>query len=162
MLKKILIVDDNKDNRLTLELLLEEMEDVELSSASDGLEALELCKNSFYDIIFMDVMMPVMDGITSTKEIKKISPKSMIIAVSALDNEEQKKEMILSGAEDYIRKPIDSSVFVKRTQNYIELLDLREKRVFDHLASNLFTKELFNRITTFRVSNKILGIFYVR
>ncbi len=153
-MKKILLVDDNKDNILTLALLLEEVDNISIETAQNGLEALELCKNENFDLIFMDLMMPVMSGQDATRAIKQISPKSMIVAVSALDDDTTKKEMLLLGAEDYIRKPIDSNLFLKRTQNYLELLDLRKERVADNQAKNLFTKEVYNRCTAFRITSK--------
>lgn len=66
----ILLVDDNENNRLTLELLLEDIEDVTLFEAENGQEAIDICKNETIDLIFMDIMMPVMDGIEATKAIK--------------------------------------------------------------------------------------------
>ncbi len=152
--KNILIVDDNRDNRTTIELLLEDIEDVEISTATDGKEAVEAVKKGNIDIIFMDIMMPNKDGIEATKEIREFDKKVMIIAISALDDEESKKTMILNGCEDYIRKPIDSNVFIKRVKNYIELIDFRRNKYIDNKATNLFTKNVYNRELVFRINDK--------
>ncbi len=91
---KILIVDDIVDNRTTIELLLEEFDDIETSQAKSGQEAIDICKKEHFDIIFMDIMMPNIDGITATKVIKSFDSKVMILALSALDDEESKNKML--------------------------------------------------------------------
>ena len=69
---KVLIVDDNDNNRLTLNLLLEEVEGVEIYEAEDGQIAVEMCVKQHYDLIFMDIMMPNLDGFEATKLIKQV------------------------------------------------------------------------------------------
>lgn len=147
----VLIVDDNQDNKMTLELLLEDFEGLELDDASDGQEALDKCRKKHYDLIFMDLMMPVMDGIEATQRIREFDKKAMIIAVTALDDEKSKEKMILYGAEDFIVKPIDSQVFTKRVKNYLEILHYRQNRSYDNEAVNLFDKQVYNRSTILRV-----------
>jgi two-component system chemotaxis response regulator CheY len=139
---------------MTLELLLEEFSGVKVITAQNGQEAVEICKNELIDIVFMDIMMPVMDGIEATKRIRKLHPKTMIIAVSALDDDVSKEEMIRGGCEDYITKPIDANVFEKRVKNYLELTALRNKEPYDDNAINLFSKEVYNRYTMFRIYDK--------
>lgn len=159
--KKVLIVDDNRDNRLTLELLVEEFQDVQILTAENGLEAVKICQSEMVDLILMDIMMPVMDGIEATQKIRHFNKRVMIVAVSALDDEKSKDTMILQGCEDYITKPIDASVFTKRIKNYFDLIDLRKQRKFDDQAVNLFTKKVNNHYTIFRIHNKpSLGEFW--
>lgn len=154
-MRKVLVVDDNKDNRTTIELLLEDIEDIEVLSAENGLEALEICKKQKIDLIFMDIMMPVMDGIEATKKIKEIDKNIMIVAVSALDDEISKGVMLKEGCEDYIRKPIDRNVFKKRIKNYLELINLRNtKREPQDFAINPFSRDIYGRMTIFRLDNK--------
>jgi len=87
----VLIVDDNPDNRMTIQLLLEEFDDINALEAQDGQEAIDMCKNEQFDIVFMDIMMPNVDGIIATKIIKSFDKKVMILALSALDDEESQK-----------------------------------------------------------------------
>jgi len=147
----ILIVDDNPDNKLTIELLLEDFDNVAIESAENGQEAVEMCRNKHYDLIFMDLMMPVMDGIEATKQIREFDKKAMIIAVTALDDDKSKERMILYGAEDFVIKPIQSALFTKRVQNYLEILGHREQQSYDNEAVNLFDKNVYNRSTVLRV-----------
>jgi len=88
-MKKILIVDDTEINRILLKRYLG-TENFILIEATNGLEAVETSTKENLDLVFMDIMMPYMNGIEATIEIKKIKPELPIIAVSAyLDDELQ-------------------------------------------------------------------------
>ncbi len=150
---KILIVDDNQDNRMTIQLLLEEFEDLEIFEAEDGQEAIELCKEKHFDLIFMDIMMPNVDGIKATRIIKSFDKKTMVLALSALDDEASKNEMLASGAEDYMTKPIESELFHQRVKNYIQIVELRKKRLSNTNAVNHFTQEVYSRTLKFNITS---------
>ena len=131
---KILIVDDNKNNRMILRLLLEDHETVtkqsfDIKEVEDGVLAVEAAKKEHYDLIFMDIMMPNMDGIEATQLIREVDKKVMIIAVSAVDDSERKKVILSHGAEDYISKPVNSDLFNARLENYLVLIKNRAKAV---------------------------------
>jgi len=150
----ILIVDDNQDNRMTIELLLEKFENIKITNAEDGKEALEFCKAEEFDLIFMDIMMPVMDGIEATKEIKSFSHNSMIIALSALDDEVSKHKMLESGAEDYMTKPIDSELFLQRVKNYMSIISVRSKDIERTNAVSLFNNKVYPSSLTFKIDDE--------
>lgn len=153
-MRKILIVDDNINNLLTIEVLLEKFKDIDIFKAENGQEAIDILKSKKdIDLIFMDIMMPILDGIEATKEIRKFNNKVMIITITALDDDNSKNLMIKYGAEDYIVKPIDSIIFKKRVEQYLELIYLRKHRDYDNKAINLFNKDVFNRELIFRISN---------
>lgn len=137
---KVLTVDDNKDNRLALRLLLEEYDELSIFEAENGKKAVETVKVASPDIILMDIMMPVMDGIEATEEIRKIDKNVMIIAMSALSDDEHKIQMLKAGAEDYITKPINEELFKARMNNYISILEHRRARERERGAINLFQK----------------------
>ena len=156
---KILIVDDNKNNRMILRLLLEDyaednaIDEFDIEEATDGRIALNMCKESSYELIFMDIMMPNMDGIEATKAIRTINSKVMIIAVSAIDDGERKKVILSSGAEDYISKPINADIFTSRMANYIALSDSRKHRTISSSVINLFSSEVYRRHTKFTLDS---------
>ena len=150
----ILLVDDDKNNRFTLELLLEDIDGVKISEACNGEEAVRLCKDKKYNLIFMDIMMPVMDGITATREIKKISKSTMIIALSALEDKESKHKMLKAGAEDYIEKPINAELFLQRTKNYLNILNLRNIKIKNINAINPFTASVYDRLLVFKIKDE--------
>lgn len=162
---KVLIVDDNKNNRLILELLLEDYVEensevkLEIDEAEDGDVAVTKVKEALnskkYDLIFMDIMMPNLDGISATKQIREIDKSVMIIAVSAVDDVERQKEILANGAEDYVSKPVNADIFFSRIANYLALINSRTqtKRVSKD-SSNTYTKDVFNRQLIFHYDSE--------
>lgn len=152
---RVLIVDDNDNNRLTLNLLLEEVEDVEMHEAEDGQIAVEMCVKQNYDLIFMDIMMPNMDGFEATKYIKQMHKNSMIIALSALDDEASKHKMLSLGAEDYLTKPINSELFETRVAQYIRIASMRSQSKPEvSNVMNPFSNSIYSRTITFRIQDE--------
>ena len=155
----ILIVDDNANNRMILKLLLEdytEDNDFEFSidEAEDGSVAVKKCDEQKYDIVLMDIMMPVMDGIEATRLIRDAHPDIMIIAVSAVNDTDRQKNILSSGAEDYISKPVNSDIFTSRISNYITLVNARNHKRQNENYVNLFTKEIYSRNTKFMIHSE--------
>ena len=152
---KVLIVDDNDNNRLTLNLLLEEVEGIEVYEAEDGQIAVEMCAKQNYDLIFMDIMMPNLDGFEATKFIKQLHKKSMVIAVSALDDDASKNKMLSLGAEDYLTKPIYAEHFLQRVRQYLRIIALRYKPMQKYpKALNPFNSHVFHRSITFHIEDE--------
>jgi signal transduction histidine kinase/CheY-like chemotaxis protein/HAMP domain-containing protein len=108
--KNLLIVDDDIRNIYALSSVLEG-KGLDITSAQNGKEALELLQNSEnqFDIVLMDIMMPVMDGYEAMREIRKDNRVSNIpiIALTAKAQAEDKQLCIDSGANDYMAKPVD-------------------------------------------------------
>lgn len=109
---KILLVDDNKINLLVLEKQLKnKLKNSQLTSAYDGLEALNLIKDNQYDIVLMDVIMPVMDGITATTHVRNLTDESKknipIIALTANVGEKELSECLNAGMTDFVTKPFE-------------------------------------------------------
>jgi signal transduction histidine kinase/CheY-like chemotaxis protein len=105
----ILIVEDNNINALLAKTLLKKiMPNAKLSSASNGLEALELFQENPVDIIFMDIQMPVMNGYEATEEIRKLESGKFIpiIALTAGTVVGEKEKCLSIGMNDYVSKPI--------------------------------------------------------
>jgi HAMP domain-containing protein/signal transduction histidine kinase/CheY-like chemotaxis protein len=108
--KKVLLVDDDIRNIYALSSVLED-KGLDIKSAQNGKEALALLNNKKYafDIVLMDIMMPVMDGYEAMREIRKDNTiKNIpIIALTAKAQAEDRKLCIDAGANDYMPKPID-------------------------------------------------------
>ena len=100
MQQKLLIVDDEEK---IIEVLREyaEFEHFEVDSASNGMEAIQQCKNNKYDLVIMDVMMPKLDGFSAVQEIKKISDVPVIM-LSARGEEYDKLFGFELGVDDYV------------------------------------------------------------
>lgn len=151
---KVLIVDDNKDNRLTLRLLLEEYDELSIFEADNGKKAVETLKIASPDLVFMDIMMPVMDGIEATKLIRQADRHAMIIALSVLTDDEHKVQMLKAGAEDYITKPINEELFRARMQNYMSLIEHRHTKERTNGAVNLFSQDIYSKKTAFNIEEE--------
>jgi len=106
----VLVVDDNEINKRLLAKVLEN-ENLKVSYASDGEEALKLRKDNHFDIIFMDIQMPVMDGVDASKAIRKYEDEQNIapvpiIALTANTGKNDRDTYLDAGMTDYMAKPI--------------------------------------------------------
>lgn len=105
-----LVVEDNLINQRLIKLLLKEY-GLSVVTASDGDEGVEACRKQKFDIVFMDIDMPVKDGILATQEIKAQEgmngvEKMPIIALTALAMEGDREYILTKGLDDYISKPL--------------------------------------------------------
>jgi len=123
MNKKIIIIDDDIHIRSLLEQTLEEFEDegIEILSAGNGQEGLELIKKTVPQIVFLDIMMPKMNGYQVCEQVKKDpNLKSIhIILLTAKGQKIDKEQGEESGANEYMTKPFDPDLIVKRVKELL-------------------------------------------
>lgn len=110
--KKVLIVEDNRINQTVTKRILES-EGVVCAIAEDGEKAVNAVKQSTFDLILMDINMPVKNGFEATKHIRQFNTTIPIIALTAVDIEEQKNQIFECGMNDIILKPYDIDQFKK-------------------------------------------------
>lgn len=154
----ILIVDDIEENRYLLERLVTHYSrkyDVKVNvfQAENGQEGVDICNENSIDLVFMDIIMPVMDGLEATKIIKKEHPSVMIIVISSENDEAKKTEILQAGAEDYVLKPFSSAIMLSRLNNYSKLIHSRNSISFQTKAVNTFTHSVYSYQLTFFLSN---------
>jgi len=120
---KALIVEDNIINQRLIKLLLQEYNLV-VTTASNGSEAVELCRKYQYDIIFMDIDMPVKDGIAATHEIRRLGvykeKPAPIIALTALAMQGDRERILAEGLDDYISKPLGREKLESILEKHLE------------------------------------------
>lgn len=116
--KKILIVDDNKINQLVTQKVLEQY-GLQHHTASNGLEALNTAKDHEFDVILMDVNMPVMNGLDSSKAIRKLDIDTPIIALTAINSTDPEKDFASFGISDAIIKPYKTEKLLELLLKYI-------------------------------------------
>ncbi len=107
----ILLVDDNPANLQLATELLHGLNTI-VTQASNGLQAIEACKSNQFDVIFMDIQMPGMDGFETTKRIREAedgSHRTPIIALTAHSITEQKSQLLIAGMDDCISKPVNEA-----------------------------------------------------
>jgi len=126
MAKKILIVDDESHIRILLEQTLEDLEDdydVELFVASDGEEGLDIIRIEKPDLVFLDVMMPKMNGYDVCRAVRNdLSLKDVkIILLTAKGQEADKKQGLEVGALKYMTKPFDPDEVVEEAMAILGL-----------------------------------------
>jgi len=105
---RALVVEDNLINQRLITILLQEY-DLKVSTASDGEQGVRMCENQNFDIVFMDIDMPIKNGIIATKEIKQKMTKDQfmpIIALTALAMEGDRENILQEGLDDYLAKPL--------------------------------------------------------
>ncbi|MDP3267174.1 MAG: ATP-binding protein [Sulfuricurvum sp.] len=104
---RVLVVDDYEMNRMLIGELLSYHYGITADFANNGEEAVEMVHKNTYDLVLMDVNMPIMDGIQATKLIRKEYPALPIIALTANVMEGDAQEFTTQGMNDYLAKPLD-------------------------------------------------------
>jgi len=105
---KVLVVEDNEITQLIVQKSLHLAGVGRVDIAIDGLDAVQKVNQTDYDIVFMDVMMPKMNGHEATEIIRKVKGASLpIIALTALNSEEDRKQCVASGMTSFIAKPFE-------------------------------------------------------
>ena len=121
----ILIVDDEKDFCKLLKEILEE-EGHSVTITHSGKSAVNLCKRKHFDLIFMDIVMPMMDGIEAFKKISKIDPDAKMVFITGKPIEDKITKMYIDkGAIGFLKKPID----IKKILSYIQNILLKRPKV---------------------------------
>jgi len=145
---KVLLADDNKLNlELASTLLIEQGHDV--ICVDNGAQALEAVKKQHFDIILMDVQMPIMDGISATRAIRDpnsgaLNPTIPVVAITAHALKGDKERFLEAGMNDYIAKPIDMSEFYATLARAMKGVD-RSKPVTADETAVLDLADAFDR-----------------
>ena len=111
----ILIVEDNKNTARLMEVVLTQ-NGYHTLHATDGEQALKILDETHVDLALVDIMMPVMDGITFTRVLRNSGSQIPIIMVTAKDSQEDIRKGFLTGTDDYMVKPIDEVELLLRIQ----------------------------------------------
>lgn len=116
---KVLLVDDNPDNRFVVRSYLKAFP-IEITEAQDGIEAIEKATRENFDLIFMDMHMPRMDGLEATRELKSHNLKTPIVALTAFALKSEIDEIKKSGCIEYLSKPITRNNLLKFLSRFQE------------------------------------------
>lgn len=128
--KQILLAEDNSTNRLIISKFLEKLEH-NVDFAENGMQAVEMHAQKHYDLILMDIQMPIMGGYEATRKIrllKKQNSKVPIIALTAHAMKEAKKKCIEAGMDDYITKPVNKETLVRMIRKYLPVNMIFDKQ----------------------------------
>jgi len=126
---RLLVVDDNEDNRYTLILRLEIEGYQDITTADDGEAALELLRTQQFDLVLLDVMMPKIDGYQVLEQLKAEGRLDNIpvIMISAVNEIDSVVRCIEAGADDYLAKPFDPTLLRARVASSLEKKHMRDR-----------------------------------
>ena len=144
MSKSILIVEDETRIRFLLRDYFAREKNFTIYEAENGLEALNIFKEKKIDLIILDIMMPVMDGLTTLKKIREVSTVPVVL-LTAKGQEEDKLQGYDYGADDYMTKPFSPNVLVAKVKallkRTIESVDSSTQE-FNGLSINKLSREV--------------------
>ena len=142
---KILIVDDEEMIRGVLREYVE-FEGNEADEAGDGMQAVKMCRENHYDLVLMDVMMPLLDGFSAVKEIKK-NQDVPVIMLSARGEEYDKLFAFELGVDDYVTKPFSPKEVMARinavTKRRIQKKNGNEILKFEGLSIDMAGRNVY-------------------
>ena len=107
-MKKILIAEDNDSNFILMTYILKKY--YQFERAKNGQEAVEMAEKNTYDIVLMDIKMPIMDGLEATKAIKEKFPDLPIVALTANAFDSDRQLALEAGCNDFLSKPVSSDL----------------------------------------------------
>lgn len=107
---KMLVCDDSILARKSMSAMLNSFGYDNVVEVSNGEDAVNKYREINPDIVFLDIVMPIKDGITATKEIIEINPDARIVVISSVGTQTHLREVIKAGAKDFIQKPVDQDL----------------------------------------------------
>ena len=107
-MKKVLIAEDNDSNYILMTYILKKY--YQFERAKNGQEAVEMADKDEYDIVLMDIKMPIMDGLEATKAIKAKFPDLPIVALTANAFDSDRQLALEAGCNDFLSKPVSSDL----------------------------------------------------
>ena len=116
-MKKILVAEDNDSNFILMTYILKKY--YEFDRARNGQEAVDLVEKNAYDMVLMDIKMPVMDGLTATQAIKEKCPNLPVIALTANAFDSDRQSAFEAGCDDFLSKPVSSELCIQTIRKFL-------------------------------------------
>ena len=110
-MKKILVAEDNDSNFILRTYILKKF--YQFERAKNGQEAVDMVEKGEYDLVLMDIKMPIMDGLEATKKIKETHPSLPIIALTANAFDSDRQMAFDAGCDEFLSKPISSDLCLR-------------------------------------------------
>ncbi|MFQ5855970.1 MAG: response regulator [Anaerolineae bacterium] len=116
---KVLVVDDQRSMRLTLSGIIED-QGYDVTEVEDGYQAIDMAKQTTFDLVFMDIKMPGINGVQTFREIKKISPESVVVMMTGFAVEDLVKAALDEGAFSVVYKPFDMEEVISLVESALK------------------------------------------
>lgn len=117
---KILVVEDSHDNQMLISTYLKK-EGAEVSLASNGQQGVDVALNEEFDLLLMDIQMPVLDGYEATKKLRQANYQKPVIALTAHAMKEERIRCLESGFTEFLTKPVQRDMLIKVVSSYASL-----------------------------------------
>jgi len=158
MKTNILVVDDLRSSRLTLGGILED-EGHNVVLAENGYQAIEAAKQISFDLVFMDIKMPGINGVQTFREVKKINPQAVVIMMTAYSVEDLVREALEEGAYAVVYKPFDMEHIVDIIEAALHktLILVVDDYFADRETLKVILEERGYRVTTAETGVEALG-----
>lgn len=160
-MSNILIVDDEKNIRRSVEMILQN-EDYSISLAENGKEAVNVVRDKKMDLVFLDLLMPDMNGIEVLKQVKEYDPEIVVVMMSGHGTIENAVEAVKLGAYDFIEKPLTKEKVLITAKNALERVSLRDEnrslksviaKQFEMVGESSAMNDVKNQITKIAATN---------
>ncbi|MFD0861735.1 response regulator [Sungkyunkwania multivorans] len=132
--RKVLIVDDNKINQVVTRKVLE-LQGMHCDVCDNGYDAISKVEENVYDLVLMDINMPDINGIETTRSIRRFDTKTPVIALTAVGIEELGQDLFEAGMNDFVLKPYEKSLLFKVVYKNITIADYESHRLVTSTAS---------------------------
>lgn len=140
---RLMVAEDNKVNQTLAKITLERM-GLKPVIASSGEEAVKEVGNSDFDIIFMDVQMPVMDGLEATRQIRTYAKhQPVIVAMTGMGLDSDREDCLKAGMNDFLVKPIQPEDYERMISKWVTSA---EQEIAAHQTADLIDEKMFNRL----------------
>ena len=116
-MKTILVAEDNDSNYILMTYILKR--DYEFKRAKNGQEAVDMVNEGGFDLVLMDIKMPVMDGLTATQQIKDAHPELPVIAWTANAFDSDRQLALKAGCNDFLAKPVNREKCLALIEKFI-------------------------------------------
>ena len=135
----ILLAEDNRVNQELLSLFLQKM-GAEVSVAGNGKIAVEMARKNKYDLVYMDMQMPVMSGIEAVKILRESGYRQPVVALTANTTKEDRDACLNAGCDDFLTKPVLQNILYDMTARYLQVVS-EPDRVCKPVTSTLLNEE---------------------
>ena len=145
-MKRILIVEDDNSIRRLLQYDFGKMS-FDVYTAENGQQAYEICQNEAFDVIIVDWMMPIMDGKTLVSHLRDQGNKSIIIMLTAKDDENDVLDAFEAGVDDYMSKPFSPRELSARVSAHLkrntQTLETNQNLIYGNISINEASREVY-------------------
>ncbi len=115
---RVLLAEDSQINRTLFKIILERV-GLQIDLAANGQQAVEMASGQDYDLILMDVQMPVMDGLEATRILRSEGLTTPVIALTAHTMKEDRKRCLWAGCDGFLCKPLNQGALLAAVQEYV-------------------------------------------